>query len=103
MVYLTTGASNTSHNGLPLPFDVSTVLGGQPFCGVLRTSFDVLVRLPPVRDYRTPVQARFAVPNSRALVGARFYQQVMSLEFNTFGPPFRAGTLSAGGAGVIGF
>ena len=102
-VYLITGVSNTSSGGIRLPFDISTLFPGQPYCGLLRTSPEVVFYVPRVRDYRTPVRITFQVPNVPALAGWRFFQQVMSIERSAFGPPFRALALSAGGEGTIGF
>ena len=101
-VFLFTGFSNTSAGGLRLPFDVSTLFPGEPFCGLLRTSAELRMPLPLVRDYRQAVGISFTIPNDRTLIGIRFFQQVMSLERSSFGPPFRAGSLSAGGEAVIG-
>lgn len=102
-VLLITGISNTSAGGASLPFDISTLFPGQPYCGLLRASPEIATRLPSVADYRTPVLIRFNVPNVPAMAGAQFYQQVLSMEFSSFGPPFSALSLSAGGAATVGF
>ena len=102
-VFLITGVSNTMSGGVALPFDISTLNPGQPWCGELRTSPEVTTRVPTVRPYTMPAQVTIAVPNVVSLAGTRFYQQVVSIEFSSFGPPFRAVALSQGGQGTIGF
>lgn len=102
-VYLLTGVSNTSAFGVPLPFDLGALSPGEPICGMLRTSAEAVVRVPSAPTPQTPVSIRFDVPNTTALLGAMLYQQVMSTEFSSFGPPFRSIALSAGGVATIGF
>jgi hypothetical protein len=103
IVVLITGLSNTSAGGAPLPFDISTLFPGQPVCGLLRTSPEIVTRVASVAHFQDPVHISFAVPNDPALAGARFYQQALSRESSTFGPPFGAISLSAGGEATIGF
>ena len=70
-------------------------------CGFLYTSGEIVIRVPNVRDFRTPVDISIPVPNSPALLGATFYQQVVTRESTTFGP--KGGIqLSRAGKGVIG-
>ena len=95
-VFLITGVSNTSSGGLRLPFDISILFPGQPYCGLLRTSPEVVIWVPRVRDYRTPARIPFQVPNVPALAGSRFFQQVLSIERSAFGPPFRAAASMTG-------
>jgi hypothetical protein len=101
-VHLLTGTSNTAAFGVPLPFDIATLSPTEPICGLLRTSAEVAVRVPAAADPRALVAVRFDLPNSSALLGLTFYQQVLSTEFSSFGPPFRAIALSALGVGTIG-
>lgn len=102
-VFVLTGFSNTSASGVPLPFDVSTLAPGQPFCGMLYTNAEVMTPVPPQRPYTTPSAVDFPVPSSTLLAGLTFYQQVLTIERSTFGPPFFALQLSRGGQGTIGF
>lgn len=101
-VLLLTGASNTAIGGVRLPFDLALLSPADPFCGLLRTSSEVVLSVPRQLDYTTPSQLTFQVPNLPALIGANFYQQVLSIELSTFGPPFRAMASSRAGHGVIG-
>jgi len=103
MVWLITGISNTTTGGIKLPIDIAPLFPGQPYCGVLRTSVDVLLRAPFSPDYKQRVTMAFNVPNLRSLAGTKFYQQVMSQERSSFGPPFRSLSLSVGGEGTVGF
>lgn len=101
--FLLTGASNTSAGGLPLPFDLATLSPpGSTWCGMLGTSIDVMERVAPQPDFTTPGLMPIAVPNLAALAGARFFQQVVSIERDTFGSPRLGVSLSALGQGVIG-
>lgn len=101
-VTLITGRSNQQLGGLTLPFDISTLFPGQPVCGLLRTSNEVSIPVPLLSHYTTPAVLRIDVPNNAALLGVNFFQQVVSVEASTFGPPFRAIALSRMGHGVIG-
>jgi hypothetical protein len=102
-VLLLTGVSNTAAGGVPLPFDISVLSPNEPFCGQLRTSLEVIETLPRQTTHATPSQVHFTVPNAPWLLGATFFQQVLSIETTTFGPPFRSWALSAGGQAIIGF
>jgi hypothetical protein len=101
-VLLLTGASNQWLGPVPLPFDIALLAPRQPFCGLLRTSADFAVRAPNVVDHTAPTQVVLPVPNVAALLGLSFYQQALSIESSSFGPPFVAWALSAGGHGVFG-
>ena len=102
LTFLLTGVSNTSANGFPLPVDISQFFPGEPYCGLLRTSADISVRMPFTNDPLALVSLSISIPNAPALLGVGFYQQVLSWERTTFGPPFRAASLSRGGIGTIG-
>ena len=93
------GVSNTQLGGLKLPFDISAL--GSGFCGILRTSAEIVIPIPRVVDYRVPIRITYQVPNLTSLVGVRFYQQVASRDFSTFGADYT--TLSASGVGTIGY
>ena len=100
-VFVLTGVSNTNLGGLPLPFDLALLRPGSPDCGLLSTSCELVTRAPRA-DYQTQVAVRFDVPNSAALLGLVLYQQVLSIETSTFGPPFSSMALSRLGRGVVG-
>ena len=102
-VFLLTGASNTMVSGVPLPIDISVFSPGQPVCGLLQTSGEIVTRLPRISPYTATFTVDLPVPNLTAFAGVRFYQQVLSLETSSFGPPFSAVALSPLGSGVIGF
>ena len=101
-VFLLNGLSNTSAGGVPLPFDISLLNPGGPYCGLLHTSSEVVVRVPLLADHLASAVLRFDVPNDAALIGVTLYQQVLSLEFSSFGPPFNSMALSAAGRCVFG-
>lgn len=101
-VLLLTGISNTSVGGVPLPFDISVLAPTEPFCGQLRTSMEFTATLPRQSDHTTPSRIDFQVPNTPSMIGVRLFQQVLSMESTTFGPPFRSVALSAGGEARIG-
>lgn len=101
-VLLLTGISNTSAGGVPLPFDISVLSPTEPFCGQLRTSMEFIATLPRQSDHTTPSRIDFQVPNTRSMIGVRLFQQALSIESTTFGPPFRSMALSAGGEAQIG-
>jgi hypothetical protein len=101
-VFLLTGRSNSNLNGLPLPFDISVLQPGSPYCGLLHTSSEVVTRLPSLGDYLASAVVRFDVPNSTALLGVTLYQQVLSIEGSTFGPPHSSMALSAAGRCILG-
>ena len=103
LVFLLNGATNTAIGGVPLPFDIATLAPGQPWCGLLRTSMDVVLPVQRLRDTRFSAVISIAVPNTPSLAGMTFYQQVISIETTTLGPPFSAVALSEGGVAVIGF
>lgn len=102
-VYVLTGASNKSAGGVPLPFDIALLSPNEPFCGLLQTSGEIVSSVPFVYDPTKSASVSFQIPNVPALAGVPFYQQVVSVETTTFGPPFRAMALSALGLGVLGF
>ena len=101
-VYVLTGASNTTAGGVPLPFDVAALHPGWPYCGLLHTSGEIVVRVPTLADPLAIAPVRFDVPNHSALLGITLYQQVVSMEFAPFGPPFASMALSAAGRCVLG-
>lgn len=101
-VLLLSGVSNTSAGGVPLPFDISVLSPTEPFCGLLRTSMEFIATLPRQSDHTTPSRIDFQVPNTPSMIGVRLFQQVLSIESTTFGPPFRSMALSAGGEARIG-
>lgn len=101
-VFLLSGASDRSAFGVPLPFDVAGLSPGNPFCGLLRTSGEVVVQVPPASPYTALASVRFAIPNDPSLMGVVVHQQVLSIERSTFGPPFAALALSASGVATIG-
>lgn len=101
--FLLTGTSNTAtQSGLALPFDLGTLFPGEPVCGVLRTSDEVVLFLPFDLDYRAHVAVEIPIPNDPRLLGVTFHQQALSVELNTFGPIYRSIALSRAGTGVIG-
>jgi hypothetical protein len=89
--------------GVPLPFDLATLSPGEPICGLLHTSAEVMTLVPRQRSHTTPSTVRVAVPNLAALAGSIVEQQVLTIERTTFGPPFLAMALSGAGRGTIGF
>jgi hypothetical protein len=96
------GLSNQTYGGLKLPFDIKALFPNKRLhCGVLRTSCEAILAVPRYANYKTPAKIDFQVPNSVALLGFKFYQQVVSVEGDTFGHSALA--LSAGGEGVIGY
>lgn len=74
---LLTGLSRTHWNGLTLPFDTRGLSSTNViFCGTLYVSPDILTVSPiflPGDSRRVDIP----IPNSTALLGARFYQQVV--------------------------
>lgn len=101
IVILLTGASNQTVGGVRLPFAIGPGTARFKACGFLYTSGEIAIRVPSVRDYRTPVEVPIPVPNAPALLGATFYQQVVTREATNFGPSSGV-QLSRAGKGVIG-
>ena len=58
--------------------------------------------MPLFQDHLTPAVLRLVVPNDVSLLGATLYQQVLSVESSSFGPPFTSMALSAAGRCVFG-
>lgn len=101
-VYLVTGLSDTSLGGIPLPFDISVIQPGSPYCGFLLTSMELVMRVPTQGDYLAPAAMRFTIPNNPQLLGVTVFQQVLSFEYSTFGPPFGSMGTSVAGRCTIG-
>lgn len=77
-VFLVSGISRTSYNGVPLPFDMGALTNiGLLFCGNLYVSPDVIQRMPYGGFGPVLTTVSYPIPNLPALIGARVYQQVL--------------------------
>jgi hypothetical protein len=101
-VLLLTGLSDTSFGGIPLPLDLSLLFPTANVCGSLQTSIELQQSVPSTGSSAINARLAFPIPRDPSLRGLLFFQQVLSMESSTFGPPFLGVAVSALGIGVIG-
>jgi hypothetical protein len=93
--FLVTGLSNTQWGGVPLPVSVSPIYP----CGDLLMSIDLITPIPngTIGALHPVVQP---IPSHPALVGATFFQQMLSLQYILGG--FSTMAFGRAGQAVIG-
>ena len=100
-----TGFSDKRWGAIKLPFD-SRVLSfftwtyQKYWCGLLYVSGDAFTVVPGLK--RGPVYVRMPIPNNRALLGLRFYQQVLAYRRISLPVVLERFRFSRAGYGVIG-
>ena len=94
MRFFMTGLSNTSFQGVPLPY---FSFGA---CGMLRVSMDVIEVMPMGSSTGATFASTFVIPNAPNLAGLSFYQQSVSLTYILGG--LNATAWGRAGHGVIG-
>ncbi|MBL8898679.1 MAG: hypothetical protein JNM84_13665 [Planctomycetes bacterium] len=101
-VFLFTGLSDTSFGGIPLPLDLSILFPTANVCGALQTSIELQQSVPSTGNPAINARLSFPIPRDPSLRGLLFFQQVLSLESSTFGPPFLGVAVSALAIGTVG-
>ncbi|MEZ5965461.1 MAG: hypothetical protein R3F56_16630 [Planctomycetota bacterium] len=84
-VFLLTGVLNTAFGEVRLTFDISTLALGQPWCGLLRTSIEVVLPVRALEPRRSVTETSIAVPNALGLADVTFYRQAISIETTSIG------------------
>jgi len=98
--FVATGFSNTSFQGVPLPFTPGPFQSSLPSCGSLRVSLDHIDFTTPTAT-STSAQVNLAIPNNPNLVGLEFFQQPFVLTYILGGISTIA--LGRAGHGTIGY
>mgnify|MGYP003650543278 FL=1 len=100
LMFVTTGFSNTSFQGVALPYTPLPFTTPVPTCGSLLVSLDHIDFAPTGTTGGAMAQIALQIPNATNLIGLNFYQQAFSMTY-VLGS-VNSIALGRGGHGMIG-